>query len=581
MTAPLIEFLPAVILFVIFIGALLAAVVSVILLRLYRRATLRGMGQSAGAEGFIPIQNDIREDTAPISRALTIEILRDELPLNSAPEVQAAYRRTAKSVRTTAAIYAAGGLAYALILATPWMIVAGDSFFLGRYLWLVAINAWPIVLGVNLVTGTNRFGLLGTASGYFALLLAIAIYILIGSPSLSILDLIFLWLMMNAPGTLLLLAFLHRRVRAVGPLVFAFMVAGVTGALLAIEGVNRSDALLRNIIIVGDAVGLGASALFALMTLLGFAAFGLLGWWLLGLMARQYRAKRFSDQSLTIDSIWLLFAIVQPITLAVVGFAWIFTGLVGFAAYKLATILGFRFFRKRIESGTGAPMLLLLRVFALGSRSEQFFDVFSKWWRRSGSISMIAGPDLVTTAVEPHEFLDFVGGRLTRQFVQSEADLERRLASLDRQPDPDGFYRVNEFFCREDTWQMTMRALAMQSDAVLMDLRSFSPSNQGSLYEIEQLLNIVDLERIAFLVDETSDLPFLEEMLQRMWTEVNADSPNYIAESPTARLFQAGDQTGRSAKALLLVLLNTGELSQQRGSQSRTHGRQSVRADKT
>ena len=128
---------------------------------------------------------------------------------------------------------------------------------------------------------------------------------------------------------------------------------------------------------------------------------------------------------------------------------------------------------------------------------------------------------------------------------------------------------------------MTMRALAMQSDAVLMDLRSFSPSNQGSLYEIEQLLNIVDLERIAFLVDETSDLPFLEEMLQRMWTEVNADSPNYIAESPTARLFQAGDQTGRSAKALLLVLLNTGELSQQRGSQSRTHGRQSVRADKT
>lgn len=161
----------------------------------------------------------------------------------------------------------------------------------------------------------------------------------------------------------------------------------------------------------------------------------------------------------------------------------------------MVSFAGFALLRRRAANGTTAPMLLLLRVFALGSRSERFFDAFSKWWRRSGSISLIAGPDLITTVVEPHEFLDFVSGRLSRQFVQSEADLEQRLADLDRQPDPDGLYRVNEFFCHADTWQVTMRRLAKESDAVLMDLRSFSSKNRGSLYELGQ----VDLSQLFTL----------------------------------------------------------------------------------
>ena len=135
--------------------------------------------------------------------------------------------------------------------------------------------------------------------------------------------------------------------------------------------------------------------------------------------------------------------------------------------------------------------------------------------------------------------------------------VERRLADLDRQPDFDGRYRVNEFFCRADTWQMTMRRLAKESDAVLMDLRSFSRSNHGCLYEVEQLLNIVALERVAFLVDKTTDLSFLEEMLQRLWRGVDLASPNRGAASPTAHLFHAGDRAGRSMRALLLLLLST------------------------
>jgi hypothetical protein len=97
---------------------------------------------------------------------------------------------------------------------------------------------------------------------------------------------------------------------------------------------------------------------------------------------------------------------------------------------------------------------------------------------------MIAGPDLVTSTVEPNEFLEFVSGRLGRQFVRDANDLETRAKATDTARDPDGRYRISEFFCRNDTWQMTMERLAKTSDAVLMDLRSFSPANQGCIFEL-------------------------------------------------------------------------------------------------
>ena len=59
--------------------------------------------------------------------------------------------------------------------------------------------------------------------------------------------------------------------------------------------------------------------------------------------------------------------------------------------------------------------LLLLRVFALGKRSEHYFDLVTKHWRHIGSVQLTAGPDLATTTVQPHEFLEFISGKLARR----------------------------------------------------------------------------------------------------------------------------------------------------------------------
>jgi hypothetical protein len=151
---------------------------------------------------------------------------------------------------------------------------------------------------------------------------------------------------------------------------------------------------------------------------------------------------------------------------------------------------------------------------------------------------MIAGPDLVTATVAPHEFLAFVAGDLKRRFVRGHDDLDVRVSAMTQGPDPDGRYRVDEFFCYADTWKETMRTVAARANTVLMDLRSFSPTNAGCVFELQQLLDSVPFEAVVFVIDETTDSAFLTRTLEEAWTRVRADSPNRSARTPEARLLR-------------------------------------------
>ena len=129
---------------------------------------------------------------------------------------------------------------------------------------------------------------------------------------------------------------------------------------------------------------------------------------------------------------------------------------------------------------------------------------------------------------------------------------------MQRGPDPDGRFRVNEFFCRADTWQGAMARLAAEADSVLMDLRSFSPSNQGCIFELQQLLKTVPLDRVVFLIDDTTDRAFLERMLQEAWVRVGAKSPARDA-TPAARLAPVSSLQARQISGLMRLLLATPE----------------------
>lgn len=194
--------------------------------------------------------------------------------------------------------------------------------------------------------------------------------------------------------------------------------------------------------------------------------------------------------------------------------------------------MGFAYLRRRYVSKEEATNLLLLRVFSLGKRSEQFYDAITNHWRYVGNIRLIAGPDLATSTIEPHEFLDYLTGKLDNQFIDSEETLERRLAEIDYNPDHDTRYRVGEFFCYHDTWKTVLSRLACTHDAILMDLRGFSEENAGCIFEISALANLVSLDQIVFVIDETTDEPFLQEVLQQVWQELAPSSPNRQSARP-------------------------------------------------
>jgi len=537
---------PGAVLWIILVSAFLTAVISSLLLHRYRRETLQAMNRLAGA---LPVPPRLPRPAVP--EAEPLRILRHEAANaeNGSPTSEAAWHRMRRSLRGLGWIYATGVLVYAAALAGAWVAVAGHSPLRTALLWVSF--AWPLVLAVGLVATTDGKERLGIAGLYAAIWGALAFLVLSRSPESSFPELMFLWLLLNAPATILLFSFARSGVRAVGPLVLAFVTLGVTGSTVAFDLLRRSgDAVLRPLAAAAASLGLDAWAVLAMVEGLGFAVMALVGWAWWKRLGRRYEAKRFSDLSLRVDAMLLCFAVVHPLLLLNEGWIWGLTGLAGFLGYLVVTRVGFRVLRAAVPAGS-APKLLFLRVFALGRESERFFDRFSTWWLRHGSIRLIAGPDLVTRTVSPRQFLDFVSGRHRQRFVTSPGDAVERIRTQDTLPDPDGRYRVTEFFCHADTWQTAVRLLAQDSDAVLMDLRGFSPAHQGCRWEIGQLLDAVPLDRVVLLVDDSTQETFLHDTLRHLWRTVDPASPNFARPHPEVHLFHLHRPDRTTLRALL------------------------------
>ena len=97
---------------------------------------------------------------------------------------------------------------------------------------------------------------------------------------------------------------------------------------------------------------------------------------------------------------------------------------------------------------------------------------------------------------------------------------------MDLERDHDGRFRVNEFFCHDDTWRAVLARLVSHGDTILMDLRSFSPANAGVTFEVEALLNQVRLERVVFAIDRTTSREYLGEVVEQACGRLGPTSPN-------------------------------------------------------
>ena len=567
----------------------LAILVAVTLLRRFRGRVARSMRIAAGVPA-LPQSNQ-----SPIGRPtgeLTIELIeatRQRANEARAVPLLATIRQHKWRLTFT---YAAATCSLPLVIAavyfaeiptsSPWTLVQIGLFFCIFFLQF----ATPVMLASTLILGKQVHWLL---LGTLALIAAMW-----GQDALIGVDSIGLWLMASSVPTGAVLLLNIRRLRAVGPIVFAALllalfgtVAGVIyAAIYALDKIGPirfiredlvqlplSDATriyfgeLRNlpaaemvaavrafaanplsVIQVDNADALTTEVLIyhfgivLAVTVVGCAA----AWALVRWIAWSYRSQRASDQMLAIDVLMVIFTWSGFVALTSYGWSAVWV-LAGFVGYKLIFAL-----RSRRQPALTPRTLLLLRVFGFARRTQQLLDDLGQRWRYIGPIQLIGGPDLADSTIEPHEFLEFLNGRLTRSFIANRSRLESRLSASPTRPDPDGLFRIDDFFCHDDTWRLTVTQLARAADAVVMDLRGFTSANWGCIFEIEHLAVAVPLQRVVLLVNDSTDIPFLKQVLRRAWSTPHV-SPNAAVGGNSLRILQAS--SGHRTLDVLLGLL--------------------------
>jgi len=558
----------------------LAIVITLVLIRLFRRRVAQSMRATAGT----PVEPEILQSLAagpPGELALEqIDATGTRSETATATPLLGKMRRRAREL---AAIYAEAAFVYPLVLAV--VIIRGTGFAPKQHVILsfalffglcFIVNATPVALALTIVL-KKQFRFLVLA------VLALIIVLLAWDAMLRTHGLwILAWLMIASVPTAMILLLNLRRLRAVGPvvsaatllLVFGSIAGLMYGAFYALDRAGPirfvwEDSAHRGLLdatktwlediarlpsdqranrIHTTNLWLYFFGIWFVATVVGVAS----AWAFVRWLARSYQARRASDQMLTLDVMMVIFALP---TFLVFIFAFgseaaavpvSFAGYMVFSRWRL---------RHRGSADLGTPRsLLLLRVFGFDRRAQRLLEDLGQYWRYLGPVRLISGPDLAYATLEPYEFFEFLSGRLARAFIKDRDDLDARLSKSTTIPDPDGLFRIEDFFCHDDTWRMTVSRLARKADAVLMDLRGFMSKHRGCIFEIEQLLASVPLQRIVLLVDRSTDVPFLEQILQDAWRIIPTDSPNAIAGEHRVRILQASSSHRQTLNTLLSLL---------------------------
>jgi hypothetical protein len=502
--------------------ALLLAVVAtwpvcVLLLHAYRRSITRGMRRSGTTAA--PLSSLVPE---PRQHGPRIQVL----PVTDAGPV-ALLGRAQGRARRVQVLFAVVGLLYGFGVTVSLTVIHDLPWLPVRTVLLTLMYAWPTVPTVLALSSVTRRGRRVVWGAYLAALVA-----LMAVGRLSLVEIVILPLLLVGMPALFVLATGARAVRGAAWFVVPALMLTVMPLLLLlgilVPYLRYGEGTLRygwSFLLASLAIGVGAVAVSVAY-----------GW----CFRRAYRRKWASDQTLLLLQWWFIAAVFVTLDLATQGTSAALRGFACFLVFLLVLLAAAAVARRPSDPPV---RLLLLRTFGSRGRSTRLFRDLTKQWRWIGSVELIIAPDLASETLEPDEFLDFIYGRLPQRFVREEESLQERLRTLDLAPDRDGRYRINELLCHDDMWRPAVEALATETDAVLIDLRGFSPGHAGVAYELERLVALVPLSRVVAVVDASTDRETLRLALDRAAALAPASSPLRSDPAPALRTveLQAGD----------------------------------------
>ncbi|UCV27928.1 DUF2339 domain-containing protein [Ferribacterium limneticum] len=302
-------------------------------------------------------------------------------------------------------------------------------------------------------------------------------------------------------------------------------------AWASLTGIDVLEALVGS----NSPIAFWLASLFGAVTAIVLFAFAFvfIAWWparALGRwLGRAYAARQISELFYLFSAVWVI-ALTGPALGAIASEGWR-------ALLYFLPLICIPFGARLMQATTGQrqpgrpPTLLVLRVFQQDANVQDLFNRVIERWRLTGNTVLIAGTDLLTHTTDPDDIFTFLDGRLAERFIHSPADVPRRIAAFEWQPDVEGRYRVNECYCHDTTWQLALAELLRVSDVVLMDLRNFIAANKGCLYELETLSSAPGLNRVVVLVNDRTELAAAQAATAKapasrfVWVPQQGDTP--------------------------------------------------------
>lgn len=144
-----------------------------------------------------------------------------------------------------------------------------------------------------------------------------------------------------------------------------------------------------------------------------------------------------------------------------------------------------------------------------------------------------------------------------RSFIADRASAEARIdQALAQASSWRGRSAHVALFCQDDVWKFAVDRMLERADAVVMDLRGFSPARVGCEYEVRRLIDQVAIDRILVLVDSGPNGRAVEALWQSQWPTMAADSPNRRLDQPTLLVYAAAPFDNRDLPRVTAILLD-------------------------
>ncbi len=464
-----------------------------------------------------------------------------------------------------------GALCFAVLAAVFWLSLSGTAILPVRFAAVTFCFMLPFSMIITLVIGPDRRSQSMPLIAFLALGVLLAIVIAVRQPenSLKLLSdlLIRFFLLLGGGAFILSLGLFNRSLRAIWPTLLMIILLCTVG-MTAQAALNNvfGDRALHLYLTLAASIGFGAYLAIARAFLPSFLLGLVLSWWLIARIATWHQQGRLGDQSLLHNAIWggasinvflSFFLSAQPQIGSDLMKVFLLSCL-PYLAYLGITKIGYYFLQAQFNPIPGKPVLYL-RVFGYSRRASRLADLLRARWRYSGSLRLIAAKDLAGRAITPVMLRAFLLRRLREFFIETQGDLERRIASLRTRRDPDGSFRTELLFCNGGSWRETVRRLMTDSHGVVMDLRSFNRQNRGCVFELQTLLDLVAVSRIMLIVDSRpgpaqTDVAFLQEVMTDAWTHLAVTSPNHSIAEPVLRLIDAASGDARAVAFIIREL---------------------------